>query len=52
MFLKNKQEFEIPDHEIHTLAQVLLPILTKFYEDEDVQEEFRKWQEQRNEAKK
>ena len=48
----------IPQHEIETIARILLPVILAFYESEEGQREFAEWKAQRgadatdNEAEK
>lgn len=41
----------IPQHQIEAIARCILPDILAFYESEEGQQEFEKWQEQRAEGK-
>ncbi len=43
-----KNTIHIPQHEIEALARCLLPDILKFYESEEGQQEFEKWQQEQN----
>ena len=42
---------DIPQHQIEAIARCILPDILAFYESEEGQREFEKWQEQRAEGK-
>lgn len=47
--MKNKYDIELPQSIIESLARALIPELRKFYQSEQGQIEFEKWQnEQKN----
>ena len=40
----DKNEQQLPDHEIETLARCFLPAIREYFESEEGQKEFKEWQ--------
>lgn len=50
---KHKNKTGIPDCELDSLARILLPAIQKLFEDDQIKNDFKQWQEkQKSERKK
>ena len=48
---KTNSGMDIPDYAFERMAQCMLPMIQKYYESEEGQEELEKWKEQQEEIK-
>jgi len=48
----NEKDYVIPQQDIESLARCLLPQIQKFFESEEGQKEFAKWQMKQKERRK